>query len=382
MQLDHFTSLHEVPTEYWELLEEAGTRNFFHSPTWFRCLAETAMEAGDQLHIYGSRKGGPDTLPQAMIVARASASRRLSLSPRTLASFENFFTIQSGPIVSSDCRDPASAFRTLVKSIMSDAEGWDSLSFKAIDISDPYFELMKDGLRRSGLWIQPYFQFANWYDRVEGLTFAKYLSARGKSVRQRLMSKSRRLERTGQSRYELVTGGPGLEQAIIDYQKVYEGSWKDPEQFPEFIPRLIRECAKNNTLRMGMIYFDEKPVATQLTFIANGTAFQYKLAYDENILDSKLTKNLSIGAILLLRTMEHLIDVDKVKVVDFGIGEERYKADWLTCRREKWGIVAFNPRRLKGILHGMRHLAPVIARNLVKSVLPDRQQGEVVPTVD
>jgi CelD/BcsL family acetyltransferase involved in cellulose biosynthesis len=47
--------------------------------------------------------------------------------------------------------------------------------------------------------------------------------------------------------------------------------------------------------------------------------------------------------------MQHVIDVDRVREIDYLIGDEPYKQDWMSHRRERWGIVAYNPRTLKGM---------------------------------
>ena len=43
-----------------------------------------------------------------------------------------------------------------------------------------------------------------------------------------------------------------------------------------------------------------------------------------------------------------MIEVDGVREVDFLIGDEPYKQDWMSHRRERWGIVAYNPGTLRG----------------------------------
>src|SRR5690606_32614799 len=45
----------------------------------------------------------------------------------------------------------------------------------------------------------------------------------------------------------------------------------------------------------------------------------------------------------------HAIDVDGVTLVDFGVGDEAYKRDWMTKRREVYQLTCFAPS-LKGRL--------------------------------
>ena len=59
--------------------------------------------------------------------------------------------------------------------------------------------------------------------------------------------------------------------------------------------------------------------------------------------------------------MEHVIDKDKVAEVDFLIGDDAYKRDWMSDRRERWGIIAQGPRTLAG---GVGLIGKILARKL------------------
>src|SRR3546814_3377425 len=60
--------------------------------------------------------------------------------------------------------------------------------------------------------------------------------------------------------------------------------------------------------------------------------------------------NLSVGGVLTFKVIQHLIDVDGAEIIDFGIGDEEYKSKWMSRRRERWGIMAYNRRTAKGAL--------------------------------
>jgi CelD/BcsL family acetyltransferase involved in cellulose biosynthesis len=46
--------------------------------------------------------------------------------------------------------------------------------------------------------------------------------------------------------------------------------------------------------------------------------------------------------------MEYVLECDNVKEVDYLIGDDQYKQQWMNRRRERWGIVAYNPKTLFG----------------------------------
>lgn len=60
--------------------------------------------------------------------------------------------------------------------------------------------------------------------------------------------------------------------------------------------------------------------------------------------------------------MEHVIDIDRVAEIDYLIGDDLYKRDWVSCRRERRGLIAFNPAFPLGWLGAIRHFAGKDAR--------------------
>ena len=67
-----------------------------------------------------------------------------------------------------------------------------------------------------------------------------------------------------------------------------------------------------------------------------------KLAYDE------AWKRYSPGSILISYLMQYVIEVDKVEEIDFLTGNDAYKADWMTERRERWRYYCAKPPATKG----------------------------------
>ena len=72
-------------------------------------------------------------------------------------------------------------------------------------------------------------------------------------------------------------------------------------------------------------------MAAQLWFVANQVAHIFKLAYDGEY------SQFSVGTLLTMKLMEHVIDVDKVACVDFLSGDDEYKQQWMSARRERVG---------------------------------------------
>jgi CelD/BcsL family acetyltransferase involved in cellulose biosynthesis len=76
--------------------------------------------------------------------------------------------------------------------------------------------------------------------------------------------------------------------------------------------------------------------------------------------------------------MRHVIEQDRVEEVDFLIGDDEYKKIWMSDRRERWGIVAYNPRTLWGAALALREIAARSAKSLrtrAKSLLAGSQRS-------
>jgi CelD/BcsL family acetyltransferase involved in cellulose biosynthesis len=96
-------------------------------------------------------------------------------------------------------------------------------------------------------------------------------------------------------------------------------------------------------LRLGICRIDGVPVAAQLWTVENGVALIHKLAHRESAAE------LSPGTILSAAMFRHVIDEDNVNMVDFGTGNDHYKADWMDGNTTLMQLSAFNPATVSGL---------------------------------
>lgn len=232
-----------------------------------------------------------------------------------------------------------------------DAVGLDVMRFDALESERPEPVLLREVLARAGLSVFEFFCFGNWYLPVAPGGYAAYLAARPSALRHTIARRGRQFAQGGRGRLWMATTPEQAEQAIPVWQGIYAASWKQPEPYPAFMPGMIRWCARRGWLRLAIAEWDGTPVAAQVWIVSHGRAAIYKLAYDE------AHARLSAGTLLTDFMMRHVIDVDQVEEVDYGVGDEPYKRDWMTCRRERHGLVAYNPRRPLGALGLARELA-------------------------
>jgi CelD/BcsL family acetyltransferase involved in cellulose biosynthesis len=148
----------------------------------------------------------------------------------------------------------------------------------------------------------------------------------------------------------VIAGGDGLAAGIAAYDHVYARSWKEEEPFPGFGPALLRAAAAAGVLRLGVLRRAGVAVAAQYWTVTGGTATLHKLAHDE------AARSLSPGTVLTALMVRHLLEHDHVGELDFGRGDDGYKAGWTGARRQRIGVLLCPPWHSAGAAALARHL--------------------------
>jgi len=183
----------------------------------------------------------------------------------------------------------------------------------------------------AGYRCERYFRFYNWIVRLQGQSFMDYMAARPARLRNTICRKKRKLEREHGFEIRLFTGAD-VPQAMPDYYAVYSASWKANEQYVDFLNGIVEGFSNPGWSRLAILYVKGQPVAAQLWFVHCGKASIFRLSYDE------AWKKYSPGSILTQFLMEYVIDIDKVEEIDFLTGNESYKQDWMSERRECFAL--------------------------------------------
>jgi hypothetical protein len=366
-----YPSFEGLPDTYARLFEQGSQDWYDFSLPWFLNFANTALDAGDKILIYGVESDASSETPLAALATRYKERSSGFLSPSVLSSLSNFYTITFSPLGESTGNGSTEVLNVLAKAIASDAKKWDLVDLRPLDPDSPVYPSLVRSFKAAGMTVQKYFCFGNWYLNTAGLSYEQYFKTLPSAMQNTIKRKTKKLEKTGRSRITIVTGGEDLEPAIQSYEQIYLSSWKRPEPYPHFVAGLIRACAQQGWLRMGVIYMDDQPIASQVWIVNSGKASIYKLGQDQRF------DEFSAGSILTAKLMEHVLEVDKVKEVDFGSGDDPYKKTWLPQRRERWGILAMNPRSLAGLLGIVRNVGGRAAKNAWQSL--KRKPAERVP---
>lgn len=216
----------------------------------------------------------------------------------------------------------------------------------------PHLPALIQGAAAAGLAVRRFEHFGNWHESVAGLDWNRYLASRPGALRETIRRRLRRAERLAEARFTLTTGedtAEALEAAIAGFETVYAKSWKEPEPFPRFNAALMRTAAHMGSLRLGLWSLAGQPVAAQFWIVEAGHATVLKLAHDEAF------KAHSPGTVLTAIMLRHLLDVEHVARIDFGRGDDAYKRDWATERRQRIGLLLANPWLPSGLAAVLRH---------------------------
>ena len=165
----------------------------------------------------------------------------------------------------------------------------------------------------------------------------------------RFFEKSRRFLQAGAGELSIVKDTREHPRAAAEFQDVYKNSWKQQEPFPGFIPGLLETASERGWLRLGLARYEGKPVVAQIWLVANGRAAIFKLAYHRDY------ASLSPGTVLTAHLMEHVIDTDRVDTIDYLTGDDDYKQHWMSVKRERQGIAAYNTSTLLGTRRWLSH---------------------------
>lgn len=321
-------------SDYLEAWQLSSKEHFENSIEWFELL---------QKHVFS------DDSHTRYYVASDQAMRPIALLPlrlitqgwtKQIKSLSNFYTSLYSPLLAGV--EARNQLHRLLAESVKDFKGANVIRFAPMDAESHEFKSLLEGIRALG-WIPfRYFCFHNWYLKNPD-NWNDYLQGRSRNLRDSIKRRRKQFAASG-GIIEIISGmSDDIDTAIASFHEVYRASWKVPEPYPDFIPALIHHLARSGLLRLGIARLDGKPIAAQLWIVTGKTASIYKVAYHEDF------ASYSPGTVLTSYLLEHAIENDHVEEVDFLIGDDEYKKKWMSDRRERWGIVAYNPRSPRGI---------------------------------
>jgi CelD/BcsL family acetyltransferase involved in cellulose biosynthesis len=209
-----------------------------------------------------------------------------------------------------------------------------------IDGIDPDWEgwcQIRRGFRRAGRLVMAFASFVNWREKLRGRSWSAYVSERPGALRETIRRRLGKAERDPDCRFTLAETPAEAARLLQDYETIRAASWKPAEPHPAFAAAFVAAAARAGVLRIAALHRNDIPIAAQYWTVERGVATVHKLVYDQT------ARCLSPGTVLTAWMIRHLIEVELVAELDFGRGDDPYKAAWATTRRRLGGLIVANP---------------------------------------
>ena len=331
--VDIFATVKDLPQDFQQLMDAASGESLQFGMSWMLNLEQSVFGEKDHVRYFTLRRNGQAVAVLPTLLARQTRGRHI-------AALGNYYTAIFQPAMLPGL--PAAAWKPLLNKLRAVNAGLTSLTLSPMDPDSEAFVALELALSLSGFAAYRYFCFGNWYLKAPR-NWAEYLASREGKQRSTIKRMSQRIT-ADNGRVEILTSTQDLERGLTAYLHVYERSWKIPEPSPQFIPGLMRLCSQAGAMRLGIVWLKDQPIAAQLWIVSNGRAEIYKVAYDEAF------KSHSPGTVLTAQLIQYALEIDGVREIDYLIGDDPYKKNWMSHRRERWGLVAYNKRSFWGIV--------------------------------
>lgn len=337
LEVEVLTDFFCMPPDVQQLFDAAERIDVQFGAGWYKNLVETVFRDAAQCRLVVLRRHGQAIAALPLVTHPI----RLGWGWRAMGNY--YTTLFEVPGIEGV---HTSELAFLLRHLRKEQRQPHSLTFAPLQSASAATALLRDALKQAGFLTYEYFCSSNWHQPVSG-TGQDYLAGRPGEVRSTLRRMGKKLAANG-GRIQIVMDPTPAH--IKTFQSIYQLSWKQNEPYPDFVPGLMRLCADRKWLRLGLAWVGEVPVAAQFWWVANSKACIYKLAYDPAY------RHFSPGTLLTAEMMKHVIDQDHVVEIDYLSGDDAYKQSWMSHRRDRCGLVAFEPKSIGGAWGAAQHL--------------------------
>jgi hypothetical protein len=335
--IEAFDRIEALPGDVAALLAEAEREDFQFGAAWLRTVAAAALPAGARVLLLVYRESAA---PVALLALQRAADGRLS---GLAAPYTSRFRPAAAATANAEALGRAGmAFGRYCR-------GAGPLRLDALEPDWPGLGPLLAGFARAGMLAARFAHFGNWHLDLGERDWTGYLAGRPGELRETIRRRLARAGRDPTIAFELIESEAGLAEGIAAYAAVYAQSWKQPEPYPEFGPALLAAAATTGVLRLGVLRQGGEPIAAQYWTVSAGTATLHKLAHDER------ERALSPGTVLTALMLRRLIEHECVRALDFGRGDDSYKAGWTGQRRQRIGVLLCPPWLPSGLVALGRH---------------------------
>jgi hypothetical protein len=306
------------------LLNRKNQPGLFDRITWFRRVWKHTPPGQSPLIARGLSEGTHSWL----FLALTGGGKAVALA--------NWYSLAVRPVFHGDGDDVHKA-KLLTAMARRLRAGLSHISLAPVPTADGTSDMIVHAFRKAGWAVFPKNTSTRWSISAQGQSFDDYWAARPGQLRSTYSRKCAKapIEVSVYDRFD--------KDVWAEYQAVYDDSWKPEEGSPEFLREMAEAEGKAGCLRLAIGRMGGEAVAAQLWTVENSTAIIHKLAHRE------VAAEHSPGTLLTHDLFRHVIDTDKVDLVDFGTGNDAYKADWMDTSEPLDRIDLFNLRTPLGI---------------------------------
>lgn len=332
-----YTKMSEMPDTAIQLLKKGGHENIFISKCWYELFCRNVGSLNGQIRFYCLFDETNKAL--AVLPMWLQPHKELGLRINRLTSLANYYSPGFDIAVNTELISRHDALTRLMQEIKKHRHLWDIIDI--FPTNEDFKNEIIDVTKQCSLPSFPYWLTKNYYQPIN-CSYEEYFNRLPSIVKHTIARKMKKLAAEKSWSINVFSGDEKLDDLLKQYHSIYRDSWKVNEPFPEFINGLIKLGAEKSWLRIGLLSIDSKPVAVQFWLVANDTAYIYKLAYIKDF------RHFSPGTILTNHLLKHVIEVDRVKRVDYLTGSDAYKSDWMSKSRNLYGIQIVNRRNFIG----------------------------------
>lgn len=325
--------------------------SFFLQPQWF-ALFERCIGGEAQAQWLTTQQG--EQLQSLPMLARQNGGYR------SLHSMSNFYSPEFTLLTETACT--AASLNQFVGQFAAELKQYDSIHL--LPLKPDQAQLWQQALSGLGFHCHPYQHSTNWY-QSQIQSVQQYWQQRPSRLLHTLERKGGKIRRNPEYQLQIFSQGSRDEliQALIHYHHCYRNSWKNIEPNPGFIDAIAEYAWQQGQLRLGLVFYQQQPVAAQLWFVRDGIASIFKLAHHQDF-----TRH-SVGSVLTAALVDHVIAQDNIHYLDFLTGDDDYKKDWMDQQQPLYGLQASNLARWRGQLSALHNLLSVLTKPVRKDLL-------------
>ncbi|MBA4045465.1 MAG: GNAT family N-acetyltransferase, partial [Erythrobacter sp.] len=260
----------------------------FDRPDWFAAVAQTGIPP-----LIVSATDGEHTAALALTEAGGR------ISP-----LRNWYAFTWRALASVGAADDA-LLTDIARSLKT--RGY-RVTLEPVPDEDDSTERLATAFRRAGWQVAVEECDTNHFLPVAGRSFTEYWDSRPGALRTTLKRKAKKVETQVLTHFDPAVWA--------EYETIYAASWKPAEDQPAMLRAFAEAEGAAGRLRLGVARADGLVVAAQCWTVENSIAYIHKLAHLES------HKHLSAGTTLSAALFRHVIDQDRVTLVDFGTGDQ------------------------------------------------------------